>query len=130
MANRFGRNQRRKLREELAAVTRDGAQALAMERRARRQEREKLEADIAAARRAQDTVRITVDAILDPRENALQMRARFEMYRREPVYSALEVRERDIIDRSTAERCAFIKHAGEIVAEHGLAQIVRHWRSR
>jgi len=73
---------------------------------------------------------ITVDAILDPMERKTRVMARFDMLasQRSPLYSAMDV---DVIELdSTIEREAFIKYASESIAEHGLAQILRHWRSR
>ncbi|SKB32860.1 hypothetical protein [Sphingopyxis flava] len=133
MAKRFGRNQRRKMRADIAAVEearvaahRTAEEALNALRAARR----RFEEDIAAARRARDTIRITVDALLDDREDHAHILASFEMARKAPLHAAYATSERSIRSFSERERQAFIQHVGTMIAEQALEQIVRHWRSR
>lgn len=133
MAKRFGRNKRRQMREEMAAI--DNARAAAHRTAEEalltlRNARARFENEVAAARRARDTVKISVDALQDDREGDIYLRARFDMRHREPIYSAQMISRRSIMDDSNLERSAFIKEAGNLIAEHALEQIVRLWRSR
>ena len=133
MSSRFGRNKRRLMREEMAAI--DDARAAAHRTaeealRSLRNARERFDREIAAARRARDTVKISVDALLDDREDGIYLKARFDMHRREPIYSAQVVDRRSALEDSSIERGAFIASAGQVIAEHALEQIVRLWRSR
>lgn len=133
MAKRFGRNKRRQMREEMVAIEEARKAAAYTAEQALgtlRQSRERFDRDIAAARRARDTVKITVDAMLDGREDEIYVRARFDMHRREPIYSAQVISGRSIINDSDTERAAFVSAAGQVIAEHALEQIVRLWRSR
>lgn len=126
MAKRFGRNQRRALRDALKtardAVTR---QAHLAERR-----EAELQQQLEYARRAGNTIRIDVDAMFDDREAAIRVTAGFDMARRDRLFSALLLDRREIDRRSDVERAAFIEHAGKIIAEHAMQQVLRHWRSR
>lgn len=135
MSRRFGRNQRRQMREEIATSREMLSEALNRSGERGREIvalRKQHEVELREARRARDSIRVTVDAMMDERENAMQVRAKFDMMsaRREPLYAALEFDGRDIITRSDTERAAFVKYAGEVIAEHALSQIIRHWRSK
>lgn len=132
MSSRFGRNKRRLMREEMAAIedARKSAAYTAEQALATlRNSRERFERELSAARRARDTIRISVDALRDDREDGIYLQARFDMARREPIYSAHVLSDR-LMDDSQFERSAFIKEAGQLIAEHALEQIVRLWRSR
>jgi hypothetical protein len=136
MSKRFGRNQRRKLRE--LQIKNDFLQTSASElsylatKAATENQwlKDKHEQELRQARVARDSIRITVDAILDPHERRTRVMARFDMLnqRRDSLYSAMDV---DLIDLdSDIERSSFIKYASEAIADQALGQIVRHWRSR
>lgn len=139
MAKRFGRNSRRKLRETTDALTQTSLQlkSASYENSRLRSEigsvRSKCEQEVRAARRARDSVRISVDSLIDPRERNVQMRAYFDnMSSRDPrtlvdavTYSLDEIRMNDQFERES-----FVKYASEIIAEHALGQIIRQWRSR
>lgn len=133
MAKRFGRNQRRALRTANAQARNELIEASAsmmMERHRWRRREEDLMQQVADARRSRDVIRVTVDAMFDDREGDMRVMGAFEMRHRETLFSAMSLYRRDIDRRSDAERAAFIKHAGEIIAEHALQQVLRHWRSR
>jgi hypothetical protein len=85
---------------------------------------------VTAARRARDTIRITVDSILDDREDEMHFSGRFDMARRERLYVGASISALDIRRQSEVERAAFLRHASHVMAEHALAQLLRHWRSR
>lgn len=139
MAKRFGRNSRRKLRETIDALTQTSLQlkSASYENSRLRSEigsvRSKCEQEVRAARRARDSVRISIDSLIDPRERNVQMRAYFDnMSSRDPrtlvdavTYSLDEIRMNDQFERES-----FVKYASEMIAEHALGQIIRQWRSR
>ena len=136
MAKRFGRNQRRKLRqlETNNALLETSVNDLKYKNNILLQSKQRLldkhEREIRQARVARDHIRITVDAILDPHEHRTRVMARFDMMsqRRDSLYAAMDV---DMIELdSSIERESFIKYASEAIAEQALGQIVRHWRSR
>lgn len=139
MSNRFGRNQRRAMRamlQEQISATAVANRMCDQERRNAKRDREYLSEqhveELRAARMARDTIRITIDALLDPREQGLNMRMAMENVSRHDValYSSVNLSERDVMRKSDIEREAFIKLIGAEVANHALAQIIRHWRSR
>jgi hypothetical protein len=136
MSWRFGRNRKRKLREleNSQALLEASVKTLTDQINYLQQRNRELikqhEKEIRQARVSRDSIRITVDAILDPQEYRTRMVARFDMLnsRKEPLYSAMNV---DMIQlESSIERESFIKYASEEIAEQALGQIVRHWRSR
>ena len=136
MAKRFGRNQRRKLRqlEAANALLESSDSDLRYQINSLRQSNQRLldkhEREIRQARVARDHIRITVDAILDPHERRTRVMARFDMLneRRDSLYSSVDV---DMIQLdSSIERESFVKYASEAIADQALGQIVRHWRSR
>ena len=139
MANRFGRNQRRKLRTTVESLE----MALACEKSFRQQsdarnaeKLRRIEADadyqIRAARMARDTIRIDVDALIDDRDRQIRMRARFDNLSKAgpELYAAYSCDADTLLRDSRIERDAFIKLVGEQIAGHALEQITRHWRSR
>jgi len=136
MAKRFGRNQRRKLRqlETNNALLETSVNDLKYQNNILRQSNQRLvdkhEREIRQARVARDHIHITVDAILDPQERRTRVMARFDMLneRRDSLYASMDV---DMIQLdSSIERESFVKYASEAIAEQALGQIVRHWRSR
>ena len=136
MAKRFGRNQRRKLRqlETNNALLETSVNDLKYQNNILRQSNQRLvdkhEREIRQARVARDHIHITVDAILDPHERRTRVMARFDMLneRRDSLYASMDV---DMIQLdSSIERESFVKYASEAIAEQALGQIVRHWRSR
>lgn len=132
MSKRFGRNQRRKLRTELKSTE----IALRAEQHFRQDSEQrhsqKLQDAIEAARWAGDTIKIDIDALVDPMERNIRITARLDnmMKRTEPLYAAYQFKPDDILRRNELEREAFITVVGKQIAEHALHQIVRHWRSR
>jgi len=133
MAKRFGRNQRRAMRAAVDQARLETQRAHVDARRSR-QESERalatLRQEIEYARRAGNTIRVDVDAMFDEREGGIRVTAAFDMARRDRLFSALHLDRREIDRRNDAERTAFIEHAGKIIAEHALVQVLRHWRSR
>lgn len=139
MAKRFGRNSRRKLRETTEALTQASSQlkSVSNENYRLRSEigsvRNKCDNEVRAARRARDTIRISVDSLIDPRERNVQMRAYFDnMSSRGPstLVDAVTLSLDEIRMHDEFERASFVKYASEIIAEHALEQIIRQWRSR
>jgi hypothetical protein len=139
MAKRFGRNSRRKLRETTDALTQTSLQlkSASYENSRLRSEigsvRSKCEQEVRAARRARDSVRISVDSLIDPRERNVQMRAYFDnMSSRGPstLVDAVTLSLDDIRMNDQFERESFVKYASEMIAEQALGQIVRLWRAR
>lgn len=140
MSKRFGRNQRRQMRAALATSQASHAfavdqlhqhQRMMSDREARLKDEHARE--IEAARTARDMIRIDIDSLVDERDRSIRMRARFEnlSMRAEDLYSAVEIDPRQSMNaRSDRERKAFLDIVGKQVAEHALAQIMRHWRSR
>lgn len=135
MSARFGRNQRRKMREEITLI--DNERRIARGQLVRAEQRVlKVQAEcdeaIYSARMARDTIRIDIDSLVDDRERNINMRARFDnMSKCGPeLYSAMKIDSYDIMRQSDTERRAFTKLVGERIAEHALQQIMRHWRSR
>lgn len=126
MAKRFGRNQRRALRDSLRATIDEATRQAQL---AERREAE-LQQQLQDARRAGNTIRIDVDAMLDDRERSIRITAAFDMARRDRLFSAIDLDRREIDRRSNVERAAFIEHAGKIIAEQAMHQVLRHWRSR
>lgn len=139
MAKRFGRNSRRKLRETTEALTQASMQlkSASSENIRLRSEigsvRSKCEQEVRAARRARDTIRISIDSLIDPRERNVQMRAYFDnMSSRGPatLVDAVTLSLDDIRMNDEFERASFVKYASEIIAENAMGQIIRHWRSQ
>lgn len=139
MAKRFGRNSRRKLRETTDALTQTSLQlrTASYENSRLRSEigsvRSQCEQEVRAARRARDTIRISVDSLIDPRERNVQMRAYFDnMSSRGPatLVDAVTLSLDDIRMNDQFERASFIKYASEIIAENAMGQIIRQWRSQ
>ena len=133
MAKRFGRNQRRALRaanHRANIALLEASASMNIERHQWRRREQSLLDEVAHARRAHDVIHITVDAMFDDRDRDMRVTAAFDMRRRDTLFSALAISRNDIDRRSDVERAAFIKHAGNIIAEHALQQILRHWRSR
>lgn len=139
MAKRFGRNSRRKLRETTEALTQASMQlkSASSENIRLRSEigsvRSKCEQEVRAARRARDTIRISVDSLIDPRERNVQMRAYFDnMSSRGPatLVDAVTLSLDDIRMNDQFERASFVKYASEIIAENAMGQIIRQWRSQ
>lgn len=139
MAKRFGRNSRRKLRETTESLTQASLQlkSASSENIRLRSEigsvRSKCEQEVRAARRARDTIRISVDSLIDPRERNVQMRAYFDnMSSRGPatLVDAVTLSLDDIRMNDQFERASFVKYASEIIAENAMGQIIRQWRSQ
>ena len=139
MAKRFGRNSRRKLRETTESLTQASLQlkSASSENVRLRSEiasvRSKCEQEVRAARRARDTIRISVDSLIDPRERNVQMRAYFDnMSSRGPntLVDAMTLSLDDIRMNDQFERASFVKYASEIIAENAMGQIIRQWRSQ
>lgn len=139
MAKRFGRNSRRKLREitDTLAQTSLQLRTASYENSRLRSEigsvRSKCEQEVRAARRARDTIRISVDSLIDPRERNVQMRAYFDnMSSRGPntLVDAVTLSLDDIRMNDQFERASFVKYASEIIAENAMGQIIRQWRSQ
>lgn len=139
MAKRFGRNSRRKLRETTEALTQASMQlkSASSENIRLRSEigsvRSKCEQEVRAARRARDTIRISIDSLIDPRERNVQMRAYFDnMSSRGPatLVDAVTLSLDDIRMNDQFERASFVKYASEIIAENAMGQIIRQWRSQ
>lgn len=140
MSKRFGRNQRRQMREALA--TSQASHAFAVDQlhehqrmMSAREQRliEQHALEIEAARTARDMIKIDIDSLVDERERHLRLQARFEIMnkRAEDLYSAIEIDPRkSMMATSDRERKAFFDIIGKRVAEHALAQVMRHWRSR
>ena len=135
MAKRFGRNQKRKLQSALSEAidVKEGAvrSLNRMKSAVAEQEKKHLE-EIRAARMARDTIRIDVDALVDPMDRNIRIRARFDNFSKQgpELYSAIDISRDTLLRDSEIERFAFITLVGERVAEHALTQIMRHWRSR
>jgi hypothetical protein len=138
MAKRFGRNSRRKLREEVERASSEASYFQGVSSRLRwdlESVKKRHDMEIAAARRARDMVKISVDTMLDPRERNVRIRAYFDRvsaHRGDYPYLVDEI----AIDMDTMrmqdqiEREAFVTHASQLIAEHALEQMVRQWRSR
>jgi len=140
MSKRYGRNQRRKAREEaellrgIASATRQKLEATAAQAQRREAEMAARHAEeIRAARTARDTIRLTIDDLMDPREAGIQMRGRFDRLDGrgyEPVWAAVNLSQRDYVRSSDIERAAFISAVSREFSEYALSAIMRHWRSR
>lgn len=137
MAKRFGRNQKRKLREEVEQASSEASYHRGVSFRLRNDLdslKRRHDMEIAASRRARDMVKISVDTMLNPRERNVRIRAYFDRVsanRGEYPYLVDEI----AIDMDTMrmqdqiEREAFVTHASQLIAEHALEQMVRQWRS-
>jgi hypothetical protein len=88
--------------------------------------------ELRAARMGRDTIRISIDALLDPREQAMNMHLEMQNMSRRDVrlHSAINISHRDLMRKSDIERDAFVQLIGREIANHAVAQIIRHWRSR
>lgn len=139
MAKRFGRNQRRALREQLAGTE----QALAKEIAGRFSENQKYKRQIEQAhnillhemkegRRARNYIKLDLDSIFDPLERRIRYHARVEdlSRRSEPLYSAMQIDGSEADRMSDHERTVWIKLASEEIAKHLLEAMVRHYRTR
>lgn len=135
MAKRFGRNQKRKMRESLEITQGALAKALNVSSNLRSElssVQRKCEQEVRSARCARDTIRISIDSLIDPRETNVQMRAYFDnLSSRGPstLVDAITISLDDIRMRDRIERESFIKYASEVIAENALGQIIRQWRS-
>jgi len=139
MSKRFGRNQRRQMKADIAhrdnqAILRERLHLDQINQWSQRLEDVKNKNDeaIRAARMAQDTIRISINALIDDRERGIRMMARFDnlSLRSEEIYSAMVVNLDDLSHRSDIERSAFVGLVGEKIARNALEQIIRHWRLR
>lgn len=141
MSKRYGRNQRRQHREALAQMDQACmilARDLALERKAsdhrERQLREEYERKIKAARVARDTIKITIDSLMDDRDQSITLRGMYEVLGQPmfgPIDTAFKIDpRRDRMTRSQDEREAFCQHVGQDMASYALQQMMRHWRSR
>lgn len=140
MSKRYGRNQRRAHREQLASVQRKAEQdketfaskVRYYDHMLRDAEAKNLRALKAARMPSMDTIRIHVDSLMDHRDMQINMRATMEhMGRHVPnVAAAINLSPQKWQMQSDDEREAFVKLVGESLAQHALEQIMRHWRSR
>lgn len=141
MAKRYGRNQRRKHREELAQADSRASELAGRINHMTRlyDQREKHLRDefarkIEAARRARDTIKITIDHLMDERDMSITYRAMYEVMGQPmmgPIDTAYKINpRRDMLTKSQDEREAFCYSVGQEMANYALQQMMRHWRSR
>lgn len=133
MSKRYGRNQRRQHREQLASVQRKAEQDReTFASKVRYYDERNLAALKAARMPSKDTIRIHIDSLMDQRDHQINIRATMEhMGRHIPnVAAAINLDPRKWQMQSDLEREAFIKCVGDSLAQQALEQIMRHWRSR
>jgi len=137
MGKRFGRNQRRKMKEDVAhrdnlLILRERLHLDEINQWHKRLDRLKHEGNeaIRAARMARDTIRISINSLIDDRERKIRMTARFDNLSliSNELYSAMDFDFDSLSRHSDIERNAFIKLVGEQIAQNALEQIMRHWR--
>lgn len=140
MAKRFGRNQRRQLREQIAMLERSVASSEALvvaeRERSRRQladAREQSMRELVALRNQglpPDLLRIDLSTAYSPADMSLRFKARCEELRTAShVYAAQAFDYRDLeMMRDTRERDLFVRHVGDVISNHLYRQVSIHFR--
>jgi uncharacterized protein YfcZ (UPF0381/DUF406 family) len=134
MANRFGRNKKRKLQEQLNTYTSFAKfadqQIKNLNYKIVEMKRDH-EKEILQARTARDCIKIDVDTLIDDRERNLNIRVKFDNMAKnvESLYVSNNI-DLDYMECSRIEEDIFVKLAAEKIARYALDVIMQKWRSR
>lgn len=123
MSRRFGRNQRRQMREQIQTLERERV----YDRRRCDEAIAEMEARIIQATTDGEWVKVDLASMLNLEDRSLTIRADFENRRRQTVHAAYNLEPRIILIRDDRARRNFMLNVGQAIAKFGLEQMIKHF---